>query len=169
MWIHGSAIALATLLAGATTALAQPHPAAPAAHAAGTTAGDTGQHPAYLHALEDIKSAQSAIQARGGSPSMKSHEKTAVQQTEAAQYIIYAQLGPEEKKSTKVLPANDVDPSKSIGGLHDAKAYLQKALADCSEAESDKAVADQRHREIILLQAAMGQVDQAIDDFAHHR
>ena len=162
MRIRGTAILLTTLLAGAGAAAAQPHPAP-------LTAMSNGQHPAYLHALEDIKAAQSAILARGGSASMKGHERVAVQRTEAAQYIVYAQLGPEEKKSTKVLPAADTHPAASMGGLHDARAYLQKALADCSEAESDQAAQGQRHREVELIQAALVQVNQAIDDYDHHR
>lgn len=153
---------LAIVLGSAPAAAAQSHRPVTA---------PTGQHPGYVVAMRDIQAAQAAILARKGSPAMIGQEKLAAQKTEAAQYIIYAQLAKTEKVNLGVKAVADTNPAPSAGGLHDARQYLQKALSDVEQADSngETAVANDRHRIDELLQAALYNVNQSLNDYDKHK
>lgn len=146
-----STIAAATLLAGASVG----HAAPPV-------------HPAYLHALEDLKLAENAIATRGGDPAMHVHDRYAIQQIEAAQTIIY-KVAPEEQKNVHTLPKADASIPSNGGKLHDALDYLAKARSDLNEPDSDAQFNDAKRRVLILVSAAEGQVNMAISDYEHHK
>lgn len=130
-------------------------------------AASAAEHPAYLHALTDLKRAETVIKARGGSSAMGQHEKYAIENINGAQYGIY-QVAPEEQKNVDVLVAADVDPALKAGKLHDALAYLKKAKSDLSEAESDKSYLGIRQRILGAVDGAIYQVDAAIKDYNEH-
>ncbi len=148
---YTSTIAAATLLASASLS----HAAPPV-------------HPAYLHALEDLKLAENAIASRGGDPAMHVHDRYAIQQIEAAQTVIY-QVAPQEKKNVHTLPQSDANAPAAAGKLHDALDYLAKARSDLNEPDSDAQFNEAKRRVLILVSAAEGQVNMAISDYEHHK
>ena len=119
------------------------------------------QHPAYLHALEDLRLARKAIEARGGGAAMRPHEVAAIQHIGEAGTEI-DKIAPGENKNVDVAIAADVDPSKNIGGLHDARDYLNRALNDLKEAESDTSVLGDRAKAVADVNEALNSVNAGI-------
>ncbi len=150
-------------LQGLTAALA-----ATAAFMGGAGLASAAEHPAYLHALTDLKRAELAIATRHGDHAMSVHEHYAMQHDQAAQSIIY-QVAPEEKKNVDAIIAADTDPALKNGKLHDALAFLKKAHADIDEAESDTALLGERKRALQEVDAAIFEVNAAITDFNEHK
>ena len=54
---------------------------------------------------------------------------------------------------------------KRIGGLHDAKSYLERALSDLKEAESDTAVCGDRQQAVEHVNAALNSVNAGIEAY----
>jgi len=124
-------------------------------------AAPVSQHPAYLHALKDLRLARTAIEARGGNAAMRPHEIAALQHIGEAGAEI-DKIAPDEHKNVDAAIAADTDPSKKIGGLHDAKAYLERALSDLKEAKSDTAVRGNRQQAVADVNAALNSVNAGI-------
>jgi hypothetical protein len=141
--------------------------AATALFVLGAGAASAAEHPAYLHALTDLKRAEVVVKSRGGSHAMSVREQAAINDINGAQYAIY-HIAPEEQKNVDAAIAADADPSLRAGKLHDARAFLEKAKSDCAEFESDKAFLGERQRLLILINAAIQQVDLAIKDYNEH-
>jgi len=126
------------------------------------------EHPAYLHALTDLKKAEMAIASRHGDQAMSKHEHLAMQHVQAAESIIY-QVAPEERKPVDAVVAADTDPGIRSGKLHDALAFLQKAHDDMHETESDTALLGERKRALQEVDAAMNEVNVAIENYNEHK
>jgi len=124
-------------------------------------AAPPSQHPAYLHALRDLRLARTAIEARGGGAAMRPHEIAAIQHIGEAGAEV-DKIAPDENKNVDAAIAADADPSNKIGGLHDAKAYLERALSDLKEAESDRAVRGDRQQAVADVSAALNSVNAGI-------
>jgi len=142
--------------------------AAAAVFIAGAGMASAAEHPAYLHALTDLKRAELAIGSRHGDRAMSKHEHQAEVYIQTAQSIIY-KVAPEEHENVNRVIAADTDPSLKAGELHDALAFLRKAHADMAETESDTANINARGNALAQVDAAIMEVNAAIADFNQHK
>ena len=117
-------------------------------------------HPFYMHGLEDLKQAERSILSSAPRASLGPHERSAVQNIEAAQSIIY-QVAPEEHKNDRKLPSADVDPSKRLSRLQDANVFLHQALDDVSRKEGDLSLDGEKKRTGEEVKAAIYEVGAA--------
>jgi hypothetical protein len=96
-------------------------------------------HPAYLHALSDLRNARANLEHRGGDAAMKWDERNAVGQIDRAMADI-KQAALDDGKQLQDHPPIDAHEPRS-GRLHRALAALQAARADVSQ-EEDNAFAN---------------------------
>jgi hypothetical protein len=133
-------IVIATL---AGCVAAPPPPPAPQAH-----------HPAYLHALTDLRAARWLIEHRPGDWAQTGDEMEAVRRIDAAiNEIKHASI--DDGKNLADHPPLDEHPDHR-GRIHEAVEYLRKARADVSGAENNGFANGLRDR-------AIGHIDGAIN------
>jgi hypothetical protein len=118
-----SAIVIVAVLAGCVVAAPPPR-----------------HHPAYLHALSDLRTARWLIEHRPGNWAQTTDEVEAVRQIDAA-------IG-----DLKQAAYND----DHAGRLHEALEYLRKARADISSEEDNGNAQGWRNRAIGHIDAAIG-------------
>src|ERR1700761_2060023 len=118
------ALAVAATLAGCV--VAPPPPPAPVAQA---------RHPAYLHALTDLRAARWLIEHRPGDWAQTGDEMEAVHRIDAAINEI-RKASIDDGKNLADHPPLDERPDHR-GRIHEAVEYLRKARADVSGAESN--------------------------------
>jgi hypothetical protein len=128
------------MLAGCAAA---PPPAPPPPH-----------HPAYLHALSDLRAARWLIEHRPGDWVQSADETESVRQIDASINEI-KRAAIDDGKNLADHPALDERPDHP-GRIHEAMQYLRKARADISSGE-DNAFANG------LRDRAVGHIDGAIN------
>ena len=138
------AIAALGTLAGCVTTPPPPPPAPPPAVA---------QHPAYLHALSDLRAARWLIEHRPGDWQQTADEAEAVRRIDAAIGAI-KQAAIDDGKNLAFHPAVDERPNHR-GRIHEAIEYLRKARADISVGQDNAFGNGLRDR-------AIGHIDGAI-------
>ncbi len=127
-------------------AAAQSQPVAPATPAA-------NQHPAYLHALSDLRFARAELVAKGGDGSQKWDERNAVAEIDnAINEIKRASI--DDGKSLDDHPAVDAHEARS-GHLHRALSSLQQSRADIEHEEDNASVRGLRDRALSHIDAAV--------------
>jgi len=134
------------LIAAATLAgcvAAPPPPPPPQAH-----------HPAYLHALTDLRAARWLIEHRPGDWAQSGDEMEAVRRIDAAINEI-RRASIDDGKNLADHPPLDERPDHR-GRIHEALEYLRKARADVSGAERNGFANGLRDR-------ALGHIDGAIN------
>jgi hypothetical protein len=135
------ALAVAATLAGCVAA----PPPAPAPQS---------RHPAYLHALTDLRAARWLVEHRPGDWAQTTDEVEAVRRIDAAiNEIKHASI--DDGKKLADHPPVDERPDHR-GRVHEAVEYLRKARADVSGAESNGFANGLRDR-------AIGHIDGAIN------
>ena len=134
-------MATVSLLAGC--AAAPPPPPPPPAH-----------HPAYLHALSDLRAARWLIEHRPGDWAQTADEQEAVRQIDAGIADI-KRAAIDDGKNLNDHPPIDERPDHP-GRIHEAVRILRKARADISNDE-DNAFANG------LRDRALGHIDAAIE------
>ena len=93
------------------------------------------KHPAYLHALTDLRHARAQVERRGGDPEMKWDEKVVIHEIDEAIREIKA-AAIDDGKSLQDHPP--VDGKVDFPGrLHRALELLHKADKDCHEEEDN--------------------------------
>jgi hypothetical protein len=143
-------LAIAALGSLAGCAVAPPPPAPPPAPVA--------QHPAYLHALSDLRAARWLIEHRPGDWQQTADEAEAVRRIDAAIGAI-KQAAIDDGKNPAFHPAVDERPNHR-GRIHEAIEYLRKARADISVGEDNAFGNGLRDR-------AIGHIDGAISAARH--
>jgi hypothetical protein len=98
-----------------------------------------GAHPAYLHALSDLRNARANIERKGGDPQMKWDEHDAIAKIDRAIGDI-KQASIDDGKNLDDHPPVDAREPR-VGRLHKGLAALQAARADI-EKEEDNAYAN---------------------------
>src|SRR5580693_2559031 len=116
------------------------------------------QHPAYLHALSDLRAARWLIEHRPGDWAQTNDEVEAVRQIDAAINDI-RKAAFNDGKNPNDHPPVDENPDHR-GRIHEALQYLNKARADISH-EEDNAFANG------LRDRAIGHIDGAIRASRH--
>ncbi len=139
------------MLAGC--AAAPPPPPPPPPHVVAPS-----QHPAYLHALSDLRAARWLIEHRPGDWVQTSDEQESIQQIDAAISEI-KRAAFDDGKNGNARPPVDAHPDNR-GRIHQALQFLNKARADIASEEDNGFANGLRDR-------AIGHIDAAIRA-AHH-
>jgi len=123
-------------------------------------ADQPGHHPAYLHALTDLRHARSHIERRGGDAQMKWDERTATKEIDAAIREI-KDAAIDDGKNLEDHPPVDAKLDYN-GRLHRALELLRKAEKDCREEEDNNFAKGLQKRAIKHIQEAIRFTEQGI-------
>jgi hypothetical protein len=126
-----------------------------------------GRHPAYLHALSDLRAARWMIEHRPGDAAVSSHEDEAINEIDHAIAELKA-AAIDDGKDIHDHPNVDA-PSDYPGRLHRAVELLRKVHADTDREEDDPAARGLKHRAIGHVDAALEATERALRDIEHHR
>jgi hypothetical protein len=136
------------MLAGCAAAPPPPPPPPPPPHVVAAP-----QHPAYLHALSDLRSARWLIEHRPGDWVQTGDERESIQQIDAA-IVEIKKAAFDDGKNANARPPVDEHPDNR-GRIRQALQFLNKARADIAS-EEDNAYANG------LRDRAIGHIDAAI-------
>ena len=142
-----AALVAAPLVLAATGCVVAPPPPPP-------------QHPAYLHALSDLRDARWNLEHRPGDAAVSAQEDVAIVEVDRA--IADARTAAmEDGKSVWQHPPEDAKIDRR-GRLHHADELLHKARKDVAEGESNGAAVELRNRVINHIDAAIQATQRAI-------
>ncbi len=119
-----------------------------------------GQHPAYLHALSDLRFARANLERRGGDPDMKWDEKTAIAAIDRAIADI-KQAAIDDGKNLDDHPPVDAKLKRS-GRLHKALETLEKCRKDVHEKEDNSYAQGLRDRAVADIDGAISATKEGI-------
>jgi len=119
-------------------------------------------HPAYLHALENLRSARWMVEHRPGDLVRSVYEVDAVRQIDWAMYEI-RKAAIDDGKNVNWHPVVD-DRTDHIGRLHEALRYLQEAHSEVARDEDNFFATGLRNRAIGGIDAAIMATNSAIND-----
>ena len=120
-------------------------------------------HPAYLHALSDLRAARWLIAHRPGDPDMVAHEQAAIQRIDAAiRELVAASI--DDGKDIYYQPRVDLPNDRRPGRLRKAIELLSRARHDISQEEDNPMVLGMRHRAVENIEHAIRQTGAALQD-----
>jgi hypothetical protein len=124
-----------------------------------------GKHPAYLHALSDLRHAKAHLERPGGGLQVKWDEKTAIHEIdEAIREIKEASI--DDGKNLNDHPP--VDAKMDFAGrLHRALELLRKADKDCHEEEDNSFAKGLQKRALHHIHEAIRFTEQGISNAKH--
>jgi hypothetical protein len=150
-----AALAAAPLILAAAGCVVAPPPPPPA------------HHPAYLHALTDLRDARWNLEHRPGDATVSTQEDVAIVETDRA--INDARTAAiEDGKNVYQHPPEDARIDRR-GRLHHAAELLRKARQDVAQGESNPQTVELRNRVIGHIDAALQATDRAIRDVEQGR
>ena len=121
-----------------------------------------GKHPAYLHALSDLRTARWMLEHRPGDVGVSAHEDVAIVEIDAAiGEIKHAAI--DDGKDIHDHPQADV-PGNHPGRLHKALELLHKVHSDVAREEDDPMTRGLRDRAVKHIDAAIHATDGALAD-----
>jgi hypothetical protein len=124
-----------------------------------------GKHPAYLHALSDLRAARWMLEHRPGDAAVSAHEDVAVAEIDAAiGEIKHAAI--DDGKNIGDHPNVDA-PNNRRGRLHKAQQLLRKVHSDVAREEDDPMTRGLRDRAVGHIDAALRATDGALADAEH--
>lgn len=124
-----------------------------------------GKHPAYLHALSDLRAARWMEQHRPGDAAVSSHEDVAIAEIDAAiAEIKHAAI--DDGKNIDDHPGVD-EPRNRAGRLHKALQLLRKVHSDVAREEDDPVTRGLRNRAVGHINAAIRATEGAVADAEH--
>jgi hypothetical protein len=133
----------------------------------GAQADLPGKHPAYLHALSDLRAARWMLEHRPGDAAVSGDEDVAITRIdETINEIKKAAI--DDGKDIHDHPAVDVKADHP-GRLHKADELLHKVHADIAREEDDPMTRGLRDRAIHHLDEAIHATQKAIRDVEMHR
>jgi hypothetical protein len=119
-------------------------------------------HPAYLHALTDLRDARWNLEHRAGDSAVSTQEDVAIVETDRA--INEARTAAmEDGKNIAQHPPEDAHIDRR-GRLHHAVELLRKAHKDVAEGESNPQTVELRNRVIGHIDLAIQATERAIHD-----
>jgi hypothetical protein len=124
-----------------------------------------GQHPAFLHALSDLRYARANLEKRGGDPQVKWDESTAIAAIDRAIADIKQAAIDDGKPLSDHPPVDAREPR--AGRLHKALAALEKSRKDIKEKEDNSFAAGLRDRAVAELDSAINYTRQGISNAEH--
>ena len=126
-----------------------------------------GRHPAYLHALTDLRGARWNLEHRPGDAAVSSQEDVAIVETDRAiQEAKTAAM--EDGKNIEDKPHEDANLNRA-GRLHHAMELLRKAKDDVAREEDNPETRDLRNRIVQHTDLAMEATKRAIHDVEQGR
>lgn len=150
-----AALAAAPLVLAAAGCVVAP-PAPPAAH-----------HPAWLHALTDLRDARWNLEHRAGDAAVSTQEDVAIVEIDRA--IGDAKIAAaEDGKNLANHPPEDARIDRR-GRLHHAAELLRKARQDAAQGESNPQAVELRNRVIGHIDVAIQATNRAIHDVEQGR
>jgi hypothetical protein len=129
---------------------------------AGCVVTQPSQHPAYLHALTDLRAARWMLEHRPGDAAVSVHEDEAVVEIDHAIAEI-KRAAIDDGKNVQDHPNVDV-PKDYRGRLHRAAELLRKVRADTYREEDNPTARGLRDRAIAHVDAALHATERAIHD-----
>jgi len=120
------------------------------------------KHPAYLHALEDLRAARWMIEHRPGDWVRSVHEVDATRQIDWAITEIKKAAIDDGRDVNWHPPVDEL--STHPGRLHKALEYLNKAHSDVAREEDNTFAKGLRNRAIAAIDAAINETQGAIKD-----
>jgi hypothetical protein len=123
------------------------------------SAKPTPDHPAYLHALSDLRAARWNLEHRPGNWKQTEDEIAAVKEIDAAIAEI-KKAGIDDHKDLNDHPKDEVN--EHAGRLRKASEFLHKADADIDEHESSEAAKGLRDRAHQHIREAIHRVENAM-------
>ena len=120
------------------------------------------QHPAYLHALSDLRAARWLIENHPGDWVQTADEQESLRQIDAAIGEI-KQAALDDGKNANARPPVDAHPDNR-GRIHQALQYLNKARADVSSEEDNGYANGLRNRAIGHIDAAIHAAHRVFND-----
>jgi hypothetical protein len=130
------------------------------------TASAQGKHPAYLHALTDLRAARAHLEQGPGGGELRHEEKEAIREIdEAINDIKRASI--DDGKDLNDHPPVDAGLDHT-GRLHRAKQLLEKAHQDIAHEEDNSFAQGLQQRSFGHIDKAIHQVDDAIRLVASH-
>jgi hypothetical protein len=125
-------------------------------------ASQPSRHPAYLHALSDLRTARWMLEHRPGDAAVSEHEGEAIAEIDRA-IAELRRAAVDDGKNLHEHPAADV-PGDYRGRLHKAAELLRKVRADTFREEDNPAARGLRDRAIAHVDAALHATERAIHD-----
>jgi len=126
-----------------------------------------GKHPAYLHALTDLRAARWNLEHRPGDAAVSSQEDVAIVETDRA--IHEAKVAAiEDGKNIEDHPAEDAHLDRP-GRLHHALELLRKAKDDVAREEDNPETRNLRSRIVEHVDLALEATKRAIHDVEQGR
>jgi hypothetical protein len=126
-----------------------------------------GRHPAYLHALTDLRQARWMLEHRAGDAAVSAHEDVAISEIDKTiNEIKHAAM--DDGKDIHDHPPADVAADRP-GRLHKALELLRKVHADVAREEDDPMTRGLRDRAVRHLDAAIHETEKTIFDVEHGR
>ncbi|MDR3385873.1 MAG: hypothetical protein P4L92_02375 [Rudaea sp.] len=120
------------------------------------------KHPAYLHALSDLRAARWMLEHRPGDAAVSTHEDEAINEIDHAIAEI-KKAAIDDGKDIHYHP--DVDlPRDRPGRLHRAAELLRQVRADTGREEDDPSARGLRNRAMGHVDAALHATERAIHD-----
>ena len=126
-----------------------------------------GKHPAYLHALSDLRAARWMLEHRAGDAAVSSQEDVAIREIDAAI---------NEIKKASIDDGKDIHDHPGVsdvagrpGRLHKALDLLHKTHDDVAREEDDPMAKGLRNRAVGHIDAAIEATRHAIGDVEHGR
>ena len=119
-----------------------------------------GKHPAYLHALSDLRHARAYLDRLTPSDRLDNEEEHAIREIDAAIREI-KQASIDDGKNLNDHPPVDTHLDRK-GRYHKALELLDRAHHDVSEKESDQFAQGLRHRALEHIDGAHGIVDRLV-------
>ena len=111
-------------------------------------------HPLYMHGLQDLRKAEHSWYAGPVAVRSSKHGRLVLEHINAAQYIIY-HVAPEEHMNLKAAQTADTHSSGGESPVADTQKYLQQALVDVSQKETDTKLERTRQQAIAEVKGAL--------------
>jgi hypothetical protein len=123
-----------------------------------------GRHPAYMHAISDLRAARWHLAHRPGDADAMSHEREAIDEVDQA-------IAEIKKAAAQVGKHHPVEEARGPGKakLHDALDLLERAHKDVKEKEDDFVAAGMQENALSHIRAAIERTKEAIDSIDHPR
>jgi hypothetical protein len=121
-----------------------------------------GKHPAYLHALSDLRTARWMLEHRPGDAAVSGNEDVAITEIDAAIGEI-KRAAIDDGKNLNDHPNVDV-PGDRPGHLHKALELLRKVHSDVAREEDDPVTRGLRDRAVGHIDGAIHATERAIGD-----
>jgi hypothetical protein len=125
-------------------------------------ASQPSRHPAYLHALTDLRTARWMLEHRPGDAAVTVHEDEAITEIDRA-IAELRRAAVDDGKNLHDHPSADA-PNDYRGRLHRAAELLRKVRADTFREEDNPAARGLRDRAIGHVDAALHATERAIHD-----